>query len=111
VGCKILRERDLTVVEISALRMTEWEPLIHALDDLDLSVFHYVSIHLPSKMNADEERSVVLDLQRLQDCKFPLILHPDAIVDFSRWREFGILVCVENMDKRKPLGAPKGSWT
>jgi hypothetical protein len=24
--------------------------------------------------------------------------------DFSRWRELGHLLCVENMDKRKPVG-------
>ena len=33
-----------------------------------------------------------------------MIVHPDAIRDFSIWREFGKLLCIENMDKRKPIG-------
>jgi endonuclease IV len=32
------------------------------------------------------------------------VVHPDAISDFGLWRELGVLVCVENMDKRKPVG-------
>jgi endonuclease IV len=33
-----------------------------------------------------------------------MIVHPDALTDFGLWREFGSLLCIENMDKRKPLG-------
>jgi hypothetical protein len=36
-GLQILREQQITAVEISALRMAEWVPLIQALDSLDLS--------------------------------------------------------------------------
>jgi len=100
----VLRDRNVTIVELSALRMAEWVPLIQALAHLDLSDFDYVSIHLPSAMNATEERVVVQSLQPIQDRKFPLILHPDAIHDFARWRAFGGLVCVENMDMRKLIG-------
>ena len=32
------------------------------------------------------------------------MLHPDTISDFGPWREFGALICIENMDKRKPVG-------
>jgi hypothetical protein len=35
---------------------------------------------------------------------WPVDLHPDAIGDHRRWRDFGRLLCVENMDKRKPDG-------
>jgi endonuclease IV len=31
-------------------------------------------------------------------------LHPDAITDFGMWRELGSAICIENMDKRKPIG-------
>ena len=103
-GLQILRDRNVTVVEISALRMAEWAPLIQALDDLDLSAFDYVSIHLPSAMNAAQEAFVVQSLHPIQDRGFPLILHPDAIQDFGPWREFDGLVCIENMDKRKLIG-------
>jgi|ERR1700691_1092567 len=103
-GLELLRDQNIKVVEISALRMGEWAPLIQALDDLDLSAFDYVSIHLPSAMNAAEEKVVVQSLEPIQDRKFPLILHPDAIHDFAVWRAYGGLVCVENMDMRKLIG-------
>jgi len=103
-GLQLLIDHNVTVVEISALRMVEWQPLIKALDRLDLSAFGYVSVHLPSARSGTEERAVVQSLQPLQDRKFPLIIHPDAIQDFAPWREFGGLVCVENMDKRKLIG-------
>jgi hypothetical protein len=32
------------------------------------------------------------------------VLHPDAISDFGLWRELGASICIENMDKRKPIG-------
>jgi hypothetical protein len=104
LGLELLRDRNVTVVEISALRMAEWTPLIQALDQLDLSAFDFVSIHLPSSMNAADESFVAQSLQLIQDRNFPLIIHPDAIVDFGRWRDFGNVVCVENMDKRKLIG-------
>jgi hypothetical protein len=84
--------------------MAEWAPLVHALDGLDLSAFEYVSIHLPSAMNAAEERCVVQTLRPIQDRKFPMIVHPDTIRDYGPWRALGGLVCVENMDKRKLIG-------
>jgi len=101
----MLRDQNVTVVEISALRMAEWAPLMQALDALDLSAFDYVSVHLPSAMNAAEETFVVQSLAQIRDRKFPLILHPDTIQDFAPWRELGQLVCIENMDKRKLIGS------
>jgi hypothetical protein len=103
-GLRMLIDRHITVAEISALRMSEWEPLIQTLDHLDLTMFEYVSIHLPSAMNAAEEAVVVESLHSIQQRRFPLILHPDAIHDFGRWRELGASVCIENMDKRKLIG-------
>ncbi|HEY6255231.1 MAG TPA: hypothetical protein VIY51_05500, partial [Xanthobacteraceae bacterium] len=35
---------------------------------------------------------------------WPLVIHPDVIGDFGLWRELGDAVCIENMDKRKPIG-------
>ena len=32
------------------------------------------------------------------------MVHPDAISNFALWRQLGALVCIENMDKRKPIG-------
>jgi hypothetical protein len=33
-----------------------------------------------------------------------VVLHPDAIGDHGCWRDFGRLLCLENMDKRKEAG-------
>lgn len=101
---QILSEENIRVVEISALRMAEWKPLMQAIDVLDLSGFEFVSIHLPSAMNPAEENSVVESAHGFQHRRWPMILHPDTITDFGLWREFGDLLLVENMDKRKPIG-------
>jgi hypothetical protein len=41
----ILRNHDVLVVELSALRLTELEPLRDASSKLDLSRFSFVSVH------------------------------------------------------------------
>jgi endonuclease IV len=38
------------------------------------------------------------------DLGWPIVLHPDAMHRIDLWREFGDLLYVENMDKRKPIG-------
>ena len=102
---RMLRDERIPAVELSALRITEWKTLFLSLNQLDLNQFDYVSVHLPSSMTAQEERVVATDI--LESCPgwtWPLILHPDAISDWSLWRELGRLVCVENMDVRKEIG-------
>ena len=69
-GLQLLREQNIEVVEISALRMAEWAPLIQALDGLDLSAFGYVSIHLPSAMNTAQETFVTQSLMQIGARKF-----------------------------------------
>jgi len=103
----MLQDEGVEAVELSALRMPEWFPLIDALGTLDLSSFKYVSIHLPSQMQVDEERSVAESLQHVPR-SHPLIIHPDAISDFGFWREFQDRLCIENMDSRKPIGRTEG---
>lgn len=91
-----------SVVELSALREQELEPLIESLDSLDLKQFSYIAIHAPSFMH--DERRVVDSLRRVKDLNWSIIIHPDSIQQWSLWRHFGNLLCVENMDKRKPIG-------
>lgn len=100
----MLRETDVTAVELSALRPNELQPLVGALDELDLRQFSYVSFHAPSRIERDEEEHVVEVLDRVHEKQWPIILHPDVVSDFSLWRHFGALLCIENMDKRKPIG-------
>jgi hypothetical protein len=95
---------EYSAIEISALRQQELLPMLDALDSLDLARFSYVSIHAPSRIDPTWE-AIAWDALRDQlPRNFPIVVHPDALYDMSLWRQFGSLVCVENMDKRKPIG-------
>jgi hypothetical protein len=90
-------------VEISALRESELWPLLDALPNLPLSGFDYVAIHAPSAYGPSSERRIA-DALLKRTAAFSIVLHPDAIFDFACWRPFGERLCIENMDKRKPIG-------
>lgn len=100
---RMLNGKDIHAVELSALREEELGPLVSALDDLDLTDFNYISVHAPSRFDAQSER-VFVEMLVDVDRNWPVIVHPDAIHDYSLWRELGSLLCLENMDKRKPIG-------
>ncbi len=100
----MLEGRECPVVELSALRETELAGLMAALDELDVGQFTYVSIHAPSRLRTVRETEVARLLRPCIERGWPVILHPDAIGDHGCWREFGKLVCLENMDKRKSGG-------
>ncbi len=99
---EILAKRRIPAVELSALRLVELEPLVRALDELDLSGFDYVSFHAPSRAPAADEEHIVELLLNVTSRRWPVIVHPDAIHEASQWRRLGRLLCVENMDRRKP---------
>ena len=61
-GLRMLKDEQIRAVELSALRISEWKPLFLSLNHLDLNLFDYVSIHLPSSMTAQEERAVATDI-------------------------------------------------
>ena len=103
-GIEVLRRKGIVVIEISALRQQELEPLVLSLDGLDLSGFDYVSIHAPSRIKDCSEPRILALLQDVVKRKFPIIVHPDVIKDSDAWRSLGSLLVVENMDKRKPCG-------
>ncbi len=93
-----------SAVELSALRQSELMPMLESLDSLDLDAFTYLSIHAPSQI-APEWEAAVWD--RLRDelwRGWRIVVHPDSLLDLSLWREFGPMLCIENMDKRKPVG-------
>ena len=91
-------------IELSALRQPELLPMLDALDELDLSRFSYISIHAPSQIQPECEAALWERLLEELPRGWPIIVHPDAIQDFTLWREFGSLLCIENMDKRKLIG-------
>ena len=103
-GLAKVRNRGFESIELSALRQNELIPLLDSLPTLDLSGFQYVSIHAPSQFEPAWEEELCQRLRAEAWRGWPIVVHPDAINDFAFWRELGALVCVENMDKRKPIG-------
>jgi hypothetical protein len=99
-----LREKHFPCLELSALRVTELDPLLNALPHIDLSGYSYISFHAPSNFSPDEESWVAARLYADVPEHWPIIIHPDTLVDFSQWARFGKRLAIENMDRRKPLG-------
>jgi len=97
-------EPEVSVIELSALRMAELAPLVRSLDGLGLERFSYTAFHAPSSVIREQEREVVAALEIVAARGWPIVVHPNAVHDWSLWRQFGRLLCLENMDKRKPIG-------
>lgn len=104
-GALVALDRPLvTAVELSALRVAELPALVDTVPVLDLHRYGYVSVHAPSRFSAADEKSVVRAMRGFAERGWPIILHPDTVHDWSAWSEFGPLLLIENMDKRKPIG-------
>jgi hypothetical protein len=103
-GLSIIRAHNLRTAELSALREEELEPLVESMQDLDLSDLDYVSFHAPSRLKALSEARLTGLLERVAQNNMPLIVHPDVIERADLWAPFGEILCIENMDKRKPIG-------
>jgi hypothetical protein len=103
-GVAMLQHKAVRAVELSALRQNELRPMVEALDELDLSQFEYIALHAPSQFAEKDEEEIIHLLSAASARGWPIIVHPDAIHEYSRWRSFGRRLCVENMDKRKPIG-------
>ena len=99
----MLRAHPVRAVELSALRQLELDPLSAAVGELDLSQFSYVAVHAPSQIDPATESHVVSCLLDFAFRGWPIVVHPDAIHDYSLWQRLGASLCVENMDKRKPV--------
>lgn len=104
LGLEMIRRQRITVVELSALRDKELAPLLDSLDSLDLSFCSYISFHAPSRFEAHTEKEAADLLQGLLPRRWPIVVHPDAILDSGAWQGFGDWLCIENMDRRKPVG-------
>ncbi len=99
----LLARTDATAVELSALRPAELKPLAEAAPTLQLDQYSHVSVHLPSSFDPDFEEEI-FSLAAKFPAQWLLITHPDVIRKWNLWRELGQRVCIENMDKRKPIG-------
>jgi hypothetical protein len=100
----MLADKNSSAVELSALRQHELAPLVEQLDRLDLSNFEYVSLHAPSSMEPGFEATALRLLEPVARRGWPIIMHPDAIHTRQEWARLGNRLCIENMDKRKPIG-------
>jgi hypothetical protein len=99
----LLAQFDFRAIELSALRISEVEPLVEALPTLNLGQYDYVSFHAPSSFREDEEEKLISLLSKLP-AGWPIVLHPDAIVTLSRWVPLSDRIAIENMDRRKSTG-------
>jgi hypothetical protein len=104
LGLKILCATDATAIELSSLREAELEPLVGAIDSLDLGHFRYISFHAPSRYEKRHEPRIIALLKKVSRRRWPIVVHPDTMHDFAAWNSFGDLLLVENMDKRNFTG-------
>src|ERR1035441_299956 len=100
---EVLSRYDFDAVELSALRISEVEPLISALPSLNLSRYKYISFHAPSSFSEGEEEHLIWLLSKLP-ADWPIVLHPDAIYSPLRWQAISHRLAIENMDRRKNTG-------
>jgi hypothetical protein len=98
------KHKNVTAIELSALLYSELKTLIDAIHTLNLSKYEYISIHGPKFENETEEEITVETLLPLIDLNWNIILHPDVICDINKWKVFGKLLCIENMDNKKSFG-------
>ncbi|HWO32310.1 MAG TPA: TIM barrel protein [Candidatus Acidoferrum sp.] len=101
---QMLSGKNVNAVELSALRQAELEPLVNQLGQLDLSRFQYISFHAPSQIDQSDEQAALELLKQVAARNWPIIVHPDAMHTPSAWACLGDSLCIENMDKRKPIG-------
>ena len=95
--------KTATAVELSALRQEELPKLVSILDELRVEErYDYISVHIPSRFDVGAERQIVSALEKhIAPRGWPMIVHPNVIREPGPWRNFGSLICVENMDIRK----------
>lgn len=104
-GIAASRALGLDVIELSALRFRELQPLADFALNEALDGFRHVSVHAPTDFAPQQEETVVHLLLRIaRERRWPVVVHPDCLHDFALWSDFGPQLCIENMDKRKPAG-------
>jgi hypothetical protein len=101
---RMLAGKKVSAVELSALRQEELAQLVDQIDRLDLGDFEYISFHAPSAMEPAFEALALRLLEQVAHRGWPIIVHPDAMCRRQEWARLGDMLCIENMDKRKPIG-------
>jgi len=101
---ELLHAEKVLAVELSALRLSELRALVTDIQHLDLAGFSFISFHAPSRFDLADEPGVIECLKSVTRNGIPVVVHPDTMHTDELWREFGGLIFIENMDKRKPVG-------
>lgn len=91
-------------VELSALREEELDLVLKFIECKEFCHFRHVSFHAPSRLAHLTEDELIGKLKPVAERGWLIIIHPDIIEDFEKWACFGNLLCIENMDNRKPTG-------
>ena len=105
----LLATTNADAVELSALRTPELDPLLTTLPSLSIRRYRYVSVHAPSRYAREEEPRIAARLAQACGRGLHVVVHPDAIHEPSHWAALGEWLCLENMDKRKPVAAKGAS--
>jgi hypothetical protein len=104
-GLRLLEDKHVEAVELSALRYTELPDILTKLP-LHLETlkkrYRYISFHAPT--NFKDEPELIRQLRPIVGLGWNIVVHPDTIHDRSLWRTLGSCVCLENMDSRKKTG-------
>src|SRR5262245_47743003 len=103
-GLDLVARHGIEAIELSALRDAELQPLLADVPKLPMTGFKYISFHAPSALTQLSEENVTTLLKSLLPRRWPIIVHPDMMSEFDFWDGFGEWLCIENMDKRKPIG-------
>lgn len=101
---QLMRAHNVDIVELSALRLEELNPLVSALPDLGLENFSFVSVHAPSRFEREFETSVIEQLFSFTQRGYAAVVHPDVMFAPDKWIALGANLLIENMDRRKPVG-------
>ena len=99
-----IRRINVSSIELSALRILDPRPLLDDLESLSLTDFSYVSFHLPSLFDRYTNRDMDSLLSILVTKKWAVIVHPNILDHVDLWQSLDGQICIENMDKRKPVG-------
>lgn len=62
---RILADKEVNAVELSALRQEELKPLVEGLENLDLRKFQYIAFHAPSSLEPSFEGTALELLEQV----------------------------------------------
>jgi hypothetical protein len=68
------------------------------------TISHMWLSYAPSSIEASFELPAIDLLEHVAARGWPIIVHPNAMSTPVAWARFDDLLCIENMDKRKPVG-------